>query len=229
VWFAVLAIISLVLFLVKPKIVFLEQFFFKVEASLATFRQSLMSRPTIIIDRQREQALDQSELASCREENQAMQKLLESPARLPKPLVSARVFLQGTKLAINLGRRDGLVIGQPILAEGFLIGQVSDVGEGVASARLLDDSQSELLVRLYRDDHFLLTTRIKALVLDRLKQDEEVKVGDLIFSAGEDRWPSDLLLGRVSEVMPKEAKLFHQAKVKPLLDYRALTTVFIGL
>lgn len=226
-FFVFFALLALILFLTRPKIVFWEEVFFKVEAPLAAFRRTLTSRSTPIADQQREKALDQSELVSCREENQAMKKLLEAPSRSPRPLLPVRVFSQGNNLAVDAGRRDGLFFHQAVIAAGVLVGQVVQVGESTSQIRLLSDSQSELLVRLERDGHFLFTTHQKALVLDRLKQDEDVRVGDIVVAAGEDAWPPDLLIGQVSEVMPISAKVFRQAKVTPSVDYQALTSVFI--
>ncbi|OGB75890.1 hypothetical protein A2476_04645 [candidate division CPR3 bacterium RIFOXYC2_FULL_35_7] len=65
----------------------------------------------------------------------------------------------------------------------------------------------------------------------KLDQDAVVEKGDFVITSGQGgTFPQNLLIGEVTEVVSKvETMLYQEAKVKPVVDFSNLQTVFVLL
>jgi rod shape-determining protein MreC len=68
-----------------------------------------------------------------------------------------------------------------------------------------------------------------SLVLDNVLQTEKITLGDMIATSGENaNLPAGLRIGKISEIKKREAEVFQQGMVEPLLNYKDLEYVFIA-
>jgi rod shape-determining protein MreC len=179
---------------------------------------------------------EQNQLSVCLEENEKMRRLLGAPLPAKWKFIPARVVGISSLIRLDKGEKDGLKIGMNIVDQNLLVGKVVSVEQNSALGQtpLSPGVKIPVLVRRYSETASGIQARGllssldgENLVLDRVLQSEDIQKGDLVATLGEDGWLADLLLGEVVEILPKSAEIYQKAKVKSLLDYQNLRTVFL--
>lgn len=180
----------------------------------------------------RQLAVDQAKLSSCQEENEAMRRLLGAPLSPQWQFLPAKVIGLSEKMRLDKGSDDGFREGMMVVSENILVGRVVSVTAETALVQLLTDLGTKIPVVIKKPGSaglqargLLLTQPGGDLLVDRILQEEDVRVGDLVLTAGED-WLPDLLIGQVEAVLTQEAALHKQAQIGKLVDYQALRIVF---
>lgn len=182
-------------------------------------------------------AIEQNQLNSCLEENEKMRRMLGAPVSTKWKFLPAKVISVSDQMKIDKGAKDGLKEEMVILSENILVGKITKVGEGSSLVQLPISLGVKIPVVVRRPPFAKATVGVQArglligeyggrLILDRVLQEEDIQKGDLVVTAGED-WLPDLIIGQVSEVLPKSAEIYRKALVKPLVDYDKLRIVFI--
>ena len=134
-------------------------------------------------------------------------------------------------LTINVGRRNGILVGMPVVAGGFaLIGRVGQVNETSSLVQLLVDPNSYV-------NALLVGTRATGVVagqsdgslhLINVPQTDAVQPGDLIITSGlGGKLPRLLTIGQVDKVTSTDAQLFKEALVRPAVDYNRVEVVLV--
>lgn len=184
-------------------------------------------------DRERELAVNQSALSACREENEAMRRLLGAPLSPSWRFLPAKVIGSPDGLLINIGTGSKVKPGMAVIFQEIFVGRISWVGENLARVTLPANSESRLpvLVRSQKEVGVKARGLLKGeggkVILDQVLQEESISEGDLVLTGGEENYPPDLLIGKIVEVQRQEAELFQQAVVEPLVDYQNLINVFV--
>lgn len=104
---------------------------------------------------------------------------------------------------VNVGARDGVRDGAPVLDEGGLVGRVAGVGERSARILLLTDSLSRTPVHVgaERRRAVLTGTNTRAPRLEFLFEEESVELGARVATSGDGRvFPEGLHVGRIVSV-----------------------------
>lgn len=187
-------------------------------------------------------AVDQSQLSACLEENEAMRRLLGAPLSPKWKFLPAKVVGVSEKMRIDKGEKDGVEEGMMVVSENILVGKIVSVEERSALVQLPPDVNSKIPVVVKKpasanlpagkpgglgvQARGLLEVQGGKLILDKILQSEDIRAGDLVFSGGEG-WLPDLLIGQIEEVFGREAAIYKQARVAPLIDYGSLRIVFI--
>ncbi len=66
------------------------------------------------------------------------------------------------------------------------------------------------------------------MLLDKILHEEPIKVGDLVYSEGQEiEIPRGLVLGQVTQLIEKDEEAFKQAKIKPVFNIGDLEVVFV--
>jgi rod shape-determining protein MreC len=122
---------------------------------------------------------------------------------------------------LNRGSAEGLVLGQPVVASGGLIGDITSVSAHLATVTLLDDPSFTVGVRVVR------TNVVGAAegrgqgnqlqVLD-VNIGEEVKRGDSLVTSGLDMFPAGIPVGRVTAVSSPVGALQQSISIVPFAD-----------
>ena len=157
-------------------------------------------------------------------ENNRLRGLLDTPLIIDGRMQIAEVI--GTDadplrhiIIINRGSVDHLKVGQTVLDDKGIMGQLVDVYPHSSRAMLLSDKEHSLSVRLER-------TGMRAIVsgkgdLGQLKMDyvptsANIKIGDKVFSSGlGEHFPAGYLVGTVSKVSRHTSGEFAEIGVQP--------------
>ncbi len=133
-------------------------------------------------------------------------------------------------LVIDLGRRNGVQKGMPVITERGLVGHVHKVGTNWAKVLLIIDPSSSVAA-------LTQSTRAPGLVSGRLgqdptmtyiPQDETISVGDVVLTSGMGgNYPEGLIIGQVTEVKQRDIDTYQQATVRPSVDFRGMETVLV--
>ena len=147
----------------------------------------------------------------------------------------AGAFTQAVVIAV--GSNNGVRVNDPVVAPEGLVGLVTRVTPGTARVQLLTDQQLAVpsidlrtgapgIVRHARG------TR-ETLVLDRVRKEEVVRVGDELVTAGwsasglSSLYPKGIPVGEVTSVGQTDTDLYQQVQVTPYVDFGALDAVVV--
>ncbi|HPP63755.1 MAG TPA: rod shape-determining protein MreC [Anaerolineales bacterium] len=133
-------------------------------------------------------------------------------------------------IIINRGSNDGVLRGMPVVTDQGLVGRVDAVIADAARVQLITDPLSVVNVRLKDTDvEAALNGSVTGdLSLGFIPQDVTVEAGSLALTSGlGGAYPTDLIIGQVTNVRKREAELFQQASVQPAVDFSRLSIVLI--
>jgi rod shape-determining protein MreC len=150
--------------------------------------------------------------------------------------VDARVYVRSPnafyqRLEINKGSNDGISKGDPVIAEGGLIGKVEAlIGGGGAVVTLVTDQDFAVSALAGPTlEPGSVEPSIGApgdLLLKMVDHPENVRVGNLVMTAGtivsrlQSRYPRGIPIGTVKRIDPGSGDLDRRIHVKPAVDLR---------
>jgi rod shape-determining protein MreC len=173
---------------------------------------------------------------------QAQAAQLASVAKsLPYKTLSAPVIARDPSgvlhtVILGAGAKDGVYLDDVVISQQGVVGRVSEVGASYSKVLLVTDSGSAVsaLVQGSRAAGLVRGQFGDTLVMDWILQTEEVKVGDIVITAGlaigEDLrslYPKGLVLGKVADVTKGDSGTFQRAIVVPAVDLRHLESVLV--
>ena len=175
------------------------------------------------------------------EENQLFRKLLKlQEQRRDFTFVSAAVLAHSednwtSSLTLSHGTDQDIAVGDCVVsAEGYLVGVVSKVGLNWSPVLTVVDTDAELGARIFRTGEIAVAEGDFSLMgegklkLSYLKANEEVLIGDQIVTSGlGGYYPSGLVIGSVESVQTDDDGLARYAVLAPMVDFDALTELFV--
>lgn len=184
--------------------------------------------------------------------SEQMAQILSENANLRKKLAEAQSFLDQEKtlsdrtfnltparpigfsrfLTIDEGSEKGIKTNQAVIFKDNYIGKVKEVDPKKSRVILGSDPDSRISAFSQSDEGrakgILIGEFGSEMLLDKILHEEPIKVGDLVYSEGQElEIPRGLVLGQVSEVIQKDNEIFKQAKVKPVFEVGDLEVVFV--
>jgi rod shape-determining protein MreC len=181
-----------------------------------------------------------AELALLREEasrREELERLLETRSALQSQTFAAASVISRDpsnlrrRIAIDVGRDDGVREGMPVVTEGStLVGTVSQVEDGHAWVTLVTDVDSAVSALLLesRAQGVLTGSYSRQLTMDFVEQNATVNEGDTVLTSGlGGTYPPDLVIGKVTGVSANRQELFRSVTVEPLASLSRLETVLV--
>ncbi len=184
--------------------------------------------------------IDQKKLEA---DNKALRDQFETtfvnPSNLiPATIVGSPAFIPGVTFPENLivqkGEVDGVKKGQLVIYKDNLVGKVTEVSGNYSKITLLTNQAFSLTAQT------VLTNAIGVakgqgsgeVMLDNVVLSDALNVGDLVKTKGDlnikgEGVSPNLILGKIISINKNPSSLFQTAKVKTLLDFSHLSTVFI--
>lgn len=146
--------------------------------------------------------------------------------------ISARPIGLDRFLKMDKGELDGVKVGQAVIINNNLIGQVIQTGGKNSLVKRLVDPDSKASSFSFGKEGkakgVLVGQFGTDMLMDKILHEEPIEKDDLVYSEGsEGLWPRGLILGKVVEVLQTPNEIFKQAKVVPVFDIRDLDLVFI--
>lgn len=126
------------------------------------------------------------------------------------------------------------VISSEGVSSGYLVGVVSEVGYNWCTVLTLADTDTEIGARVFRTQEVAVAEGDLALMdqgklkLSYLSEDSQLLTGDYVMTSGlGGYYPSGLVIGTVDSVLTGDDGLAQYAVLSPMVDFDALTEVFI--
>lgn len=158
-------------------------------------------------------------------ENQRLRILLNSPLRHDEQkkiveVLSADSYLYNQQVVINHGSSEGVFVGQPIVDEKGIVGQVISTGQTTSRVLLISDVTHSIPVRVLRSDIQLIATgtgQTNELQIENVLYSADVVEGDLLITSGLDgRFPEGYPVAKVTSVIREQQSHFIEVKAEPL-------------
>ena len=166
-------------------------------------------------------------MAAVAQQNERLKELLDTQHSLELHVQLARVIgvdlgAYRYRMMINLGSRDGVKVGQPVIDAHGVMGQVVDVLPTSASVMLVTDPDHAIPVMVERTG--LRTVAYgsrngEQLTLPTIPMAADVRVGDKLLTSGlGGRFPQGFPVGEIRNVGPAPTGMFLEAHAEPSAD-----------
>lgn len=126
-------------------------------------------------------------------------------------------------VVLNKGENDGVRIGQTVIDENGILGQIINVYPNTSRLLLISDEQQSVSVVVARTGQRAMVTgggKPDTLSLDYIFKTSDVKVGDELISSGlGGRIPAGYKVGAVTEIDTTRTDNFADIRVSPAADF----------
>jgi rod shape-determining protein MreC len=138
-------------------------------------------------------------------------------------------------IIIGSGSRDGVAVGQAVIAEqGYLIGKVIKVQDTVSQVLLITDNQSQVAAAVQNDTEspgLVVGRQGTAIEMELIPQNEVVATDQMVVTSGlEEAIPRGLLIGKIISKATPAGEIFQKATVQtsPLTMQASIVSVIIN-
>ncbi|WP_428772830.1 rod shape-determining protein MreC [Vibrio sp.] len=166
-----------------------------------------------------------------REENQRLRKLLGSSFVRDERKVVTEVMAVDTspyrhQVVIDKGRTDGVYVGQPVINDKGIVGQVTFVSAHNSRVLLLTDSNSAIPVQVIRNDIRVIASgnaQVDKMQLEHIPISTDIQEGDLLVSSGlGEIYPEGYPVAVVAKVERDSRREFALIEADPVVDFERL-------
>lgn len=163
-------------------------------------------------------------MVSLTEENQRLRELLNARERLEPDVKAAELiginpdpFLH--EVILNRGLEDGLVVGQPVIDAGGIMGQVLSVAHYTSRVMLITDARTAIPVEINRNGFRAIALGkglLDELEISHVPSTADIEVGDLLVTSGlGGRFPQGYPVAVVEEIIQDPGRPFLLVKARP--------------
>ena len=158
------------------------------------------------------------------QENKELRRLLDAPVRQNmRKMVAELMAVDNTpysqQIVINKGAIDGVYLGQSILDERGIVGQVMEVGTTNSRVLLISDVTHSIPVRSIRNNGRFIASgsgAIDELYLTHVAHSADIREGDVLVSSGlGEVFPEGYPVAEVIQVIRDESRPFAQVIIAP--------------
>ncbi|OOR99631.1 rod shape-determining protein MreC [Canicola haemoglobinophilus] len=190
----------------------------------------------VLREQLREKNADLLLLDQLKVENQRLRLLLNSPLRTDEykkigEILTAETDIYRQQVVINQGAKDGAYVGQPVIDEKGVVGQIISVGENNSRVLLLTDVTHSLPVQVLRNDVRVIasgTGRSDELTLDNVPRSVDIVKGDLLVTSGlGGRFLEGYPVAVVENVSRDSKNYFATITAKPLASIERLRYILL--
>lgn len=176
---------------------------------------------------------EQYELNSLRD----LYQLDEKYASYPK--VAARVIFNDSgnwynQFYIDKGTKDGIAVNMNVIADGGLVGIITQVWDNCAKVRtIIDDKNNVFGMSLKTSDGCNVKGNLKLidsgfLEIELMNKDAEIKEGDeIVTSAISSRYLQGILIGYVNSIKVDPSNMTKSGYLTPAVSFDSLDTVLV--
>ena len=158
------------------------------------------------------------------QENKELRRLLDAPVRQNmRKMVAELMAVDNTpysqQIVVNKGAIDGVYLGQSILDERGIVGQVMEVGTTNSRVLLISDVTHSIPVRSIRNNSRFIASgsgAIDELYLTHVAHSADIREGDVLVSSGlGEVFPEGYPVAEVTQVIRDESRPFAQVTIAP--------------
>jgi rod shape-determining protein MreC len=187
----------------------------------------------------RDQSVELMDLREAGIKAERLRSMLEFKERSPMKLLAAEVLgktvIQARNFAtLNVGEKDGVREGMPVITERGLVGRVVGLSANFAIVQLLLNPDTKLpVITLRGRNEGLLTWDYEGgrqMVLQQIEAVRPQPKADTIVTSGySEYFPENITVGTVRTIGQEEGSLFYRIVVEPAVDFGTLDEAFVVL
>lgn len=136
-------------------------------------------------------------------EYQEMKKLLDIDDQdysfLYSKVLLRDIYYFYDEITIGKGSSDGIKVQDLVVNEEGVVGIVKEVKNHSSVVQLLTHSDTQLSVKI-NQSYGILTSVDHEIIVKNIKLDQDIQVGDLVYTSGLTSIPGDILVGSVKEI-----------------------------
>ena len=136
-------------------------------------------------------------------EYQEMKKLLDIDDQdysfLYSKVLLRDIYYFYDEITISKGSSDGIKVQDLVVNEEGVVGIVKEVKNHSSVVQLLTHSDTQLSVKI-NQSYGILTSVDHEIIVKNIKLDQDIQVGDLVYTSGLTSIPGDILVGSVKEI-----------------------------
>ncbi len=161
-------------------------------------------------------------------ENTKLRFQLESQLPSTFKFIPAQVISVGSDMEVTKGVNDGVKVGQPVVDGTILIGRVSKVSAYRSRVMLASSSDMRISVKTTRGTSgTIVGASGKTIAMNEVLQKDPLFLEDKLVTSGQDGFPPNLLIGKITHITGDDVSVYKQAKIEPFVDYTKERIVFI--
>lgn len=133
-------------------------------------------------------------------------------------------------LVLSCGEKAGVVVGQAVISQGYLVGKIIFVTANTSTALLITNAQSSVDAKVSKSgtEGVVKGSFGSGLFLDLISQNTEVNTGDIIVTAGiNSQVPKNILIGEAGDLLSVPNDLFKKHSIKSPVNFHDLDFVFV--
>jgi len=131
---------------------------------------------------------------------------------------------------VDVGARDGVADGMPVITDRGLVGRVTASGPNSAQVLMLIDPASSVnaIIQGSRVTGVVRGNIDGTVSMERIPPSEKVNPGDIVLTSGlGGNFPDKLVIGQITEVIQRDQDMFQVARIRPTVDFGKLETMLI--
>lgn len=191
--------------------------------------------------------IDQKEL---QKENLALRDQFKTTVLSSQNLLSAKIagspnFIPGVtspdNFILDKGKNNGVKLGQAVIFKDNLVGKISKVSDNISEVILVINKQSSFAAKTQPVGGRASKTEAlgvvkgygnNEIILENVLLSDNLSNSDIVLTKGDINaegigYPANLIVGKIISIDKKASSLFQSAKIKNLIDFSRLSTVFI--
>ncbi len=136
---------------------------------------------------------------------------------------------------INKGKKDGLAVDMNVMAEGGLVGIITEVGDNWATVRSIIDDESNVSAMIANtSDHCTVTGNLTLINSGKINYEQlaaeegTVSEGDAVVTSNvSEKYQTGLLIGYISDMSLDSNNLTTSGTIIPSVDFKHLREVLV--
>jgi len=158
---------------------------------------------------------------SLQQENQELRKLLENSDRSYRQVVITAPVVSFAQSFIAVGEQSGIKPGSAVLYKDTLLGLVDQVEDRQSSVLLLSKlTDSYILAETETGIKGIIKGNGREILLTEIKNDDQIEVGQLVFTSSQLGIEKGLLIGKVARILTdNQALAVKTAIVEQLVNF----------
>lgn len=193
-------------------------------ASRFTSRQNMLEENELLTSQITLLNGELQRLAALQQENNNLRNLLDAPVRVDMHKMIAELMSidnnpYSHQIVINKGTLNDVYLGQAILDDNGIVGQVVEVGTTNSRVLLISDVTHAIPIRISRNNVRLVasgTGTLNELKLQHVPHSAEIREGDLLISSGLGNvFPEGYPVGIIDKIVSDESQPFAEVSIKP--------------
>jgi rod shape-determining protein MreC len=169
-------------------------------------------------------SMNNNEVQNLTQQNTQLREILELKKITKVPILASEILYNSNnpfvhKIIINSGEKQGLLIGQPVINEYGVIGQITKTYLEYSEVTLITEKQILVPIQILRNGIRGISygsNNQGNLDIHFIQNNNDVKIGDTLITSGLDTiYPTGLAVGRITKISKSSQDGFLQIKAKP--------------